>query len=88
MILNKRCLLVGGTRPLLTTPLLAWLLLIGGCDLGNAPFDDLTNYELQQRHRECLMMGDDMAPSTGITCTNIERACARREDRLGRQICF
>lgn len=74
-------------QPVIKPSLLGCLVLLAGCDTGG-PFSQLSNYELQQRHRECVSMASEMAPSTGITCGNIERECRNRNRREGRQICF
>lgn len=60
-------------------------ILLAGCE---GPFADLSTSELQERYRDCKMMGNDMSPGAGVMCGNIDKECEARRKREGRQVCF
>jgi hypothetical protein len=53
---------------------------------GEAPLSQLSDYELAERHKECIKR-KPTAPGAVMACENIRRECDRRHRDLGNYIC-
>jgi len=53
---------------------------------GDTPINQLSDYELAQKHKECIKR-KPTAPGAAMACENIRRECDRRHKRLGNYIC-
>ncbi len=56
------------------------------CDMGNSKMAKLSDYELSDRHSQCLAKRPT-APGKAVACENIRKECERRKKEKGMHVC-